>query len=596
MKNLLIVLFFLLAGFCCNAQIAITDFVTTWKTNMPRGSNTTSIVIPTTGGGYNYDVDWNNDGVFDQLGITGDVTHDFGVANNYTIRIRGAFPRIFFNHGGDCIKLLDVKQWGNMAWTSMAYAFAGCEQLNITATDLPNLSGVASMAGMFQNCFKLNGPANIGNWNTASVTDMSGMFWGSSIFNQPIGTWNTANVTTMANMLSNLAGFNQPIGNWNTSNVTDMRNMFFACYAFNQPIGNWNTAKVTNMGRMFTFASQFNQPIGNWNTANVTDMRLMFSFCDAFNQPIGNWNTAKVTDMEGMFGGAIVFNQPLANWNTANVTSMISMFGGASSFNQYLDDWALNSVTDMTGMLGASGMDCDHYSRTLIGWAANAATPTGIDLGAYLRTYGPAAVPARNALLAKGWTITDDALSPGCSVLPVTLISFTAKPISGNTVEIKWETAQETQNERFVVERSKDLAAFETVAEIRDVAGNSNAMNSYRAVDALPYPGTSYYRLVQYDLDGTRTASRIVSVIVRAQDYTLYPNPARNQSFRVSVDEPVKAQIQVHNAAGKAIGFSRRPEGVQTVVVTPSQVLPSGTYLVTVQERAAKRTYRLIIQ
>src|SRR5688572_3429829 len=57
-------------------------------------------------------------------------------------------------------------------------------------------------------------------------------------------------------------------------------------------------------------------------------------------------------------------------------------------------------------------------------------------------------------------------LEPGCSVLPVTLISFTAKPISGNTVEIKWETAQETQNERFVVERSKDLAAFETVAEI----------------------------------------------------------------------------------------------------------------------------------
>jgi hypothetical protein len=274
---------------------------------------------------------------------------------------------------------------------------------------------------------------------------------------------------------------------------------------------------------------------------------------------------------------------------------MISMFGGASSFNQYLDDWALNSVTDLTGMLGACGMDCDHYSRTLIGWAANAATPTGIDLGAYLRTYGPAAVPARNALLAKGWTIANDALNPTCTVLPVTLVSFTAKSISGNAVEIKWATAQETQNERFVVERSKDLTVFDTVAEIRDVAGNSNALNSYRAVDPYPYPGTSYYRLVQYDLDGTRTASRIVSVILRSQDYTLYPNPARNQSFRVSVDEPVAARIQVHNAAGKAIAFGRRPEGVQTVVVTPSQMLPSGTYLITVQERATKRTYRLLI-
>lgn len=52
-------------------------FITTWKTDNAGTSNSTSITIPTTGGGYNYDVDWDNDGTFDQLGITGDVTHDF---------------------------------------------------------------------------------------------------------------------------------------------------------------------------------------------------------------------------------------------------------------------------------------------------------------------------------------------------------------------------------------------------------------------------------------------------------------------------------------------------------------------------------------
>jgi len=68
--------------------INATDFVTTWKTDNPGSSNTTSITIPTAGTGYSYDVDWNNDGVFDQFGVTGNVTHNFGVAGTYTIRIQ----------------------------------------------------------------------------------------------------------------------------------------------------------------------------------------------------------------------------------------------------------------------------------------------------------------------------------------------------------------------------------------------------------------------------------------------------------------------------------------------------------------------------
>jgi len=53
------------------------EFITTWKTDNPGTSNSTSITIPTIGGGYNYDVDWDNDGNFDEIGITGNVTHDF---------------------------------------------------------------------------------------------------------------------------------------------------------------------------------------------------------------------------------------------------------------------------------------------------------------------------------------------------------------------------------------------------------------------------------------------------------------------------------------------------------------------------------------
>ncbi len=62
---------------------ATTNFVTTWDTGA-----STAITIPANGGGYLYDVDWNNDGTFDDIGVTGNITHNFGSTGNYTIRIR----------------------------------------------------------------------------------------------------------------------------------------------------------------------------------------------------------------------------------------------------------------------------------------------------------------------------------------------------------------------------------------------------------------------------------------------------------------------------------------------------------------------------
>ncbi|WP_353718743.1 right-handed parallel beta-helix repeat-containing protein [Dyadobacter sp. 676] len=182
------------------------------------------------------------------------------------------------------------------------------------------------------------------------------------------------------------------------------------------------------------------------------------------------------------------------------------------------------------------------------------------------------------------------------NTLPVTLISFSAKPVATHSVELEWATAQETQNARFVIERSKDLVSFEPVVEIRDVAGNSSTLQTYKAVDPMPYSGTSYYRLIQYDIDGTRTVSRIVSVIARSRDYAVYPNLVQSQSFRVSVDEPVTAKIEARSASGQTIPFRRKPLDTQAVEISPLASLLPGTYLITVQERAVKRTFSLIVQ
>ncbi|HEY3429254.1 MAG TPA: choice-of-anchor tandem repeat GloVer-containing protein, partial [Cyclobacteriaceae bacterium] len=167
-----------------------------------------------------------------------------GLPAGATIRLQIAptnFQRINAS-GTDDNRLILIEQWGTTAWTSMQNAFRGCTNLQITASDVPNLSGVTDMSSMFESCRNLNSPSNIGTWNTATVTNMTFMFYDAIIFNQDIGAWNTAAVTNMSTMFSDAPAFNQNIGSWNTAAVTNMSDMFGYATAFNQDIGSWNTA------------------------------------------------------------------------------------------------------------------------------------------------------------------------------------------------------------------------------------------------------------------------------------------------------------------------------------------------------------------
>jgi surface protein len=128
----------------------------------------------------------------------------------------------------------------------------------------------------------------------------------------------------------NTRAFNKPLDQWNTSSVTDMSGMFSFASAFNQDISSWNTSSVTDMSGMFSGASAFNQDISSWDTHAVTTMREMFVGASAFNQPLttvgDKWNTSAVTDMSGMFIGATAFNQNISSWNLAMHPTIAGMF------------------------------------------------------------------------------------------------------------------------------------------------------------------------------------------------------------------------------------------------------------------------------
>jgi surface protein len=92
----------------------------------------------------------------------------------YQVSIQGKFPRIYFGNTGDRNKLLSIDQWGDIEWTNMEAAFYGCENIQILASDAPDLSKVGNMIHMFRNAIHFN--SNINHWNTNNVTSMIGLF------------------------------------------------------------------------------------------------------------------------------------------------------------------------------------------------------------------------------------------------------------------------------------------------------------------------------------------------------------------------------------------------------------------------------------
>src|SRR5690606_38659659 len=123
-----------------------------------------------------------------------------------------------------------------------------------------------------------------------------------------------------------------------------------------------------------------------------------------------------------------------------------------------------------------------------------------------------------------GWIITNDyittfspftigAIGSSNNVLPIQLLSFTAKPIDNKEVLTQWTTATETNNDFFTVERSVDALNFKEIGTVNG-AGNSNNAIKYRFSDKNPFAGTSYYRLKQTDFDGKFSYSEIESVFI----------------------------------------------------------------------------------
>ncbi|MCO6497809.1 MAG: BspA family leucine-rich repeat surface protein [Chitinophagaceae bacterium] len=414
--------------------------------------------------------------------------------------------------------------------TNLSYMFTKAEAFN---QDLNNwdVSKVTDMRWMFSDAASFNQPLN--NWNVSKVTNMVRMFSGAASFNQSLNNWDVSKVTNMESMFSGAASFNQPLNNWDVSSLTEMTGLFEGATSFNQPLDNWDVGNVINMGTMFADATSFNQPLNNWDVSKVYNMNFMFYGATSFNQPLNNWDVGNVLYMNNLFRGATSFNQPIGNWDVSKVIYLIGVLEGASNFNQSLAGWNLAGLKHYTIpenddiSFSGTAMSCDNYSLTLNGWAANTNTPSEIVMNAAGMTYGQSAEAAHNYLANNlGWTINGDVLGT-CTVLPVRLLSFTARSESNRAV-LLWTVVNEESFKGYGVERSLDGTEWHKVGFV-DAKNKSGQKSDYAYYDEQPSAQIVYYRLKLTDIDGGYTYSEIRKVVFSDNiSISVYPNPARN--------------------------------------------------------------------
>ena len=181
-------------------------------------------------------------------------------------------------------------------------------------------------------------------------------------------------------------------------------------------------------------------------------------------------------------------------------------------------------------------------------------------------------------------------VSGSCNVAaPIELISFTATPQESEVV-LNWSTASEINNAYFKVERSSDGENFLTLGQVQG-SGTSSMYHAYSYSDETPGKGKIYYRLTQYDFDGTAHYSQLVSVDQGIYAVIVSPNPFSSSTSVLVQSETQVSECIVTDLQGREIKRLNLPSGKPTEIGSD---LSSGIYILKIVSSTVINTFRLI--
>lgn len=205
------------------------SLVITAKTDNPGTSNDDQFTIQLFPGEA-YDFIASYDGQVTVHNTDSDLVLTFpSGAGTYDISITGTLPRLHYFDTDDDRKLIDIKAWGDIAWSSMDGAFRGCGMTAVTATDAPDLSNVISLDQMFMNGLLTS--IDVSSWDVGSIKTMTNMFRGN---------------TSLAAL---------DVSSWDTNSLTDAGIMFYQCDLLDVDVSAWDITALINAGSMMNLSA-----------------------------------------------------------------------------------------------------------------------------------------------------------------------------------------------------------------------------------------------------------------------------------------------------------------------------------------------------
>jgi hypothetical protein len=173
------------------------------------------------------------------------------------------------------------------------------------------------------------------------------------------------------------------------------------------------------------------------------------------------------------------------------------------------------------------------------------------------------------------------------STIPVELVSLSVIQFN-NSAELNWHTSSEINNRGFEVERSSDGNIFYTIGFVNG-SGTTTESRSYKYIDDNVLPGINYYRLKQFDYNGTFEYSPVVEINISPVTFYLdqnYPNPFNPVTkIKFGLTTVSNVTIKIFNVLGQEVLTLLRGEisaGLHSVDFNASAV-NSGVYFYTLE-------------
>ena len=188
----------------------------------------------------------------------------------------------------------------------------------------------------------------------------------------------------------------------------------------------------------------------------------------------------------------------------------------------------------------------------------------------------------------------------GNDIVPVELISFIAD-VDRNDVKLQWETATETNNQGYEIERKNQNSEWRTIAFVEG-NGTTTELSKYSFLDQGLTVGKYQYRLKQIDYDGSFEYSKKVSVeISRPVEFSLeqnYPNPFNpSTTIQFSIPSEGVIKLTVLNIIGEEIETlvnEYKTEGTHQVIFNAENI-PSGIYFYKLDSGSFTQTRKMIL-